>query len=45
LDEKVGLLLDKVLNIFAANRQSEFAGSAIVSMYNYNPVQSELVEK
>lgn len=45
LDEKVELLLDKVLSIFAVNRQSEFAGSTIVSMYNYNPVGTELLEK
>ena len=45
LDEKLGLLLDKTLSIFAVNRQSEFAGNTIVSMYNYNPVQTELLEK
>ncbi len=45
LDDKITLLLDKVLEVFMINKKSEFAGTTIVSMYNYNPTRADLLEK
>jgi len=45
LDDKITLLLDKVLEVFRINKKSEFAGTTIVSMYNYNPARADLLEK
>lgn len=45
LDDKIALLLDKVLDVFRVNKKSEFAGTTLVSMFNYNTTNSDLLEK
>lgn len=42
-DEKLKVLLNRIVAFYSNNKESEFAGTSIISMYNYDPFETDFL--